>query len=226
MQSSIAYLVTDYNKYSNLDTQFLSISNGVSWRSGKFVYSIPFIINTQKVGHGQKYYFIAKGLSPQMSYQIDKDFLFTGSLSLQNKRYHKNADKESNSVTLNTSFKYLLDDSSYVNTSLYLGKENSHTLIESNDSKGLSIEYFKALSSNLSLYTSASISTTDYEGVEVAYNKTREDTNKRLGLSLSYLFSDYKINSSLSFNYTNNSSNIEIYDYDRTQISLTFSKSF
>lgn len=226
IQSSISASVTDYKDLNSLDTQLLSISTGPTFRNGKFVYSIPLIANVQKVGHEDRYYSISKGISPQVSYQLENNMSLNANIGLQNKRYYKNPKKESNSITFSPSFRYFLDQSSYLNIGGYLGKENSKIETSSNNSKGLNLGYFKAFTQKMNMYASASYSRTDYKGIESAYNESREDTHKNIGLNLSYVFSQYDINASLNMSYSRNSSNIEIYDYDREIIGVTFSKSF
>jgi autotransporter adhesin len=72
---------------------------------------------------------------------------------------------------------------------------------------------------------SANYSKTKYQGVEIAYNKTRDDNVLNLGVNLNYPI-DKKQNISLGVNHTNNKSNIEMYKYKRKQINLNWNYRF
>lgn len=226
LQTSISANVTDYKDINSLDSQSLSISFGPSWKSNNIVYSVPLIASIQKIGHQDRYYSYSRGISPQLSYQISNKLSISSSLSLSNKRYYKNRDKESNSYTFSPSTRYFLSQSSYITGGLYLGKENSHTQTSSNNSKGINAGYFKAFTQRFNIYMSTSWNKTDYEGIEVAYDKERKDQNANYGVNLNYVISKYNINTSLNMSYTENSSNINMYDYDRKKISINISKSF
>jgi outer membrane protein len=225
-QSSIGANITDYRKIHNLDSKSIYISTGPSLKKDNTTYSLPFILNTSIIGHKDRYYSISKGIAPQISYQLKPNISLGLTLGLQNKDYYQSSNKESNSVTFSPSSRYFLDQSSYVSLGAYLGKENSKTETNSNNSKGLNIGYYKAFSQNLNTYFSASINSTNYEGEEIAFNKSREDSARVLNGNISYFIDSIKSNLSLNLSYTKNISNIDMYDYDRKQIGLTLSKTF
>lgn len=108
----------------------------------------------------------------------------------------------------------------------YIGRERSGVETFSNTSKGLNFNYYKAFSQSLNIQLSPSYSKTDYKGEEVAFGKSRDDSMKNVRASVNYLFSDYGLNASLSYSYTKNNSNIEMYDYSRAQTTLMLTKSF
>lgn len=225
-QSSIGANVTDYRNIHTLDNKSIYLSTGPTIQRDKVTYSIPFIVNTSIIGHENKYYSISKGIAPQMSYQLKPNLSLNTSLSLQNRTYYNASDKESNSITFSPSTRYFLNQSSFINFGAYLGKENSKTEISSNNSKGLNLGYYKAFNQKLNLYLSTSISKTDYDGVEIAYSKSRDDMSKNLSGNFSYYIDSIDSNLALNLSYTKNISNIDMYDYDRKQIGLTLSKSF
>lgn len=225
-QSSVGVNVTDYRNIHTLDSKSIYLSTGPSFKKEKATYSVPLIFNTSIIGHQNRYYSISKGISPQMSYQLKPNLSLSASLSLQNKTYYKASDKESNSITFSPSTRYFLNQSSFVNLGAYFGKENSKTETSSNNSKGLNLGYYKAFNQKLNVYLSTSINQTDYDGIEVAYSKSREDTSKSLSGNFSYFIEKINSNLSLNLSYTKNTSNIEMYDYDRKQVGLTLSKSF
>lgn len=225
-QSSLGANVTDYRTFHNLDNKSIYLSTGPTFRDNKTTYSLPLILNTSIIGHENRYYSFSKGISPQISYQLQPNLSLNASLSLQNKIYYKTQDKESNSVTFSPSSRYFLDQSSFINFGTYLGKENSHTETSSNNSKGINLGYYKAFTQKFNIYLGISYSKTDYDGEEVAYSKSREDSSKSLSGNINYFIEPIASNISLNMSYTRNISNIEMYDYTRKIIGLSLSKSF
>ncbi len=225
-QSSIGANVTDYRNIHTLDSKSIYLSTGPTLKKDKTTYSLPLILNTSIIGHENRYYSFSKGISPQISYQLNPKLAINASLSLQNKIYYNTQDKESNSITFSPSTRYFLNQSSFVNIGGYLGKENSHTETSSNNSKGINVGYYKALSQKLNTYISTSWNNTRYKGEEVAYNKSRKDISKSVSGNLNYFIESIKSNLTLDLSYTRNSSNIEMYDYSRRQVGLSLSKSF
>ena len=214
-------------KLHNLDSKSLSLSSGPSWQKDKkTTFSVPFIVNISKIRHINKYYSVSKGISPQIRYKYAPNLSFSTSLSLNHKDYYKAPLKESNSYTFSPSSKYFINQSSWMSFGGYLGKEDSKTETSSNKSKGLNLGYFKAYSKKMNIFLSTSINNTDYDGIEVAYSKSREDTSKSLSGNFSYFLDGIKSNLSFNVSYTKNNSNIEMYDYDRKQMGITLSRSF
>jgi len=225
-QSSFGANVTDYRTFNSLDSKSIYLSTGPTIKKGRATYSIPLIANVLIIGHENKYYSISKGISPQVSYQLKQDLLLNGSLSLQNKKYYQQNNRESNSITFSPSIRKYIDQSSFINLGGYLGRENSHTQINSNNSKGINLGYYKAFSQKFNTYLSASWSHTNYDGEEVAYDKSRKDTSKSVSGNLNYFIDSIKSNITFNLSYTKNSSDIEMYTYSRKQVGLSISKRF
>jgi len=67
---------------------------------------------------------------------------------------------------------------------------------------------------------------TRYQGLEAAFTEIRHDKTARLSLGASYRLAKLGAEVSLSVSYTKNDSNLSLYEYDRTQVSLTIGKTF
>jgi len=227
IQSNASFNAIDYKKIDTLDHQSLSLSTGPAWRQNqKTTFSFPLILNVTKIGHIDKYYSVNKGISPQINYKYLPNLSLTTRLSLSNKNYYKKPLRESNSWILSPSLRYFLNQSSWINMSGYRGKVSSKTITSSNNSNGMNLGYFKSFSQKINIFISSSINKTNYHGTENAYNKSRKDTFKSVSANLSYYIEGINSNLSFNTNYTTNSSNIEMYDYNRKQISINISKSF
>lgn len=225
-QSSIGLNVTDYGDMDTLDAYSMSLSSGLSKQNGNVVYSVPLIMNTVKIGHVNSYYSNSVGLAPQIRYQARQDLSVSASIAYQKKHYYKNSVRDGDSTTLSPSLRYFFNPSSFIDVGGYLGRERSGVDTFSNNSKGLNFNYYKAFSQSLNIQLAPSYSKTDYKGTEIAFGKSRDDAMKNIRTSVNYLFSDYGLNASLSYSYTKNNSNIEMYDYSRAQTTLMLTKSF
>lgn len=225
-QSSFGFNGRDYNKLNNLDSLSLYLSSGPSLDKGKFKYSLPIILSTVKIGHEDRYYSYSRGLVPQLSYSFAPNFSISSSLSLNDKIYYENPTRDSKSVTFSLSSRYFLDQSSFFDMGGYKGRESSKTDTYTNASQGLNLGYYKAFSQKLNLYLSTSYSVTDYHGLEVAYNTKRKDSLASVGANLSYYLEMVKSNMAFNVSYTQNDSNIVMYEYKRTQAGLTISTDF
>lgn len=225
-QSSIGLNVTDYGDIDTLDAYSMSLSSGLSKQNGSVVYSLPLIMNSIKIGHVNSYYSNSVGIAPQIRYQARENLSVSASVAYQKKHYYKNSSRDGDSTTLSPSMRYFFNQSSFMDIGGYIGRERSGVETFSNTSKGLNFNYYKAFSQSLNIQLSPSYSKTGYKGEEVAFGKSRDDAMKNFRASVNYLFSDYGLNASLSYSYTKNNSNIEMYDYSREQTTLMLTKSF
>jgi Protein of unknown function (DUF2860) len=78
---------------------------------------------------------------------------------------------------------------------------------------------------NGNAYARASYKHTDYEGRVVLFDKGREEREQRYTFGLTHNFAD-GWTAGANYTYTDNHSNIEIYEYDRNEISFDLNKRF
>lgn len=226
LQAGIHLNYVDYWRLDSFDTANLSFSAGPSWSTGAWKFSTPYIFNTVRFGHSQSYYSISQGLAPQVGYQVSPKLLVQGSMAWQDKRYKDNSPRNSDALTFNSSIRYSLDESSHLSLGGYVGEEKAGIDIASNRSHGIGIDYFKAFDKHLSLHVSPAYSHTDYDGIEAAFQKGREDTRYDFSASLNYLIAPWNANLTLSFTASYNRSSIEMYRYTRRQTMVSLTKNF
>lgn len=225
-QNSFDVNVIDYNKLDALDSKNISLSTALITKKGRFTYSLPLIGNILIIGHDKKYYSTSIGAAPQVNYRYNNKVSFNLSVSYQSKKYYKNGDRKSHSITFSPSSRIILDRSSFVSVGGYYGEESSKTETYGNYARGVNLNYYKAFSQNLNANIGFSASRVNYKGVEQAYGKSRRDISRSYSGSLSYFIKKIKATLSLDASYTINSSNILMYKYDRKQIGINISKSF
>jgi len=225
-QSSLGVNIVDYNNIHNLDSKVLYLSTGPSLKYNKYTFSLPLNLNYVIIGHQDSYYSSNIGLSPQISYQVKPNLSFSVSVSLGDRQYYDNPQRRAKTGMLRISSRYFVNQSSFIDVGGYSGRENSKTDIYSNNSRGLNFGYYKAFSQSFNIYLSESYSRTGYDGIEAAYNESRDDKTNTLSAQVSYFISTVQVNCSLNGSYTKNTSSIEMYTYKRNMLSFSFSKSF
>jgi hypothetical protein len=94
-----------------------------------------------------------------------------------------------------------------------------------NKTNGLNLSYGYGFANGVQLGLSANYSKTKYQGVEVAYGKTRDDSALNVGVNASYTI-NAKQNISLIINTIDNNSNIGMYKYKRKQTNLNWNYRF
>ncbi len=225
-QSAIVANIVDYNHLNTLDSKIVNLSSGPTYKYNNYTFSLPANMSYVIIGHKYSYYSLNYGLSPQLYYQYTPNLSFSTTLSLGEKKYYNNPNRKSKTGMLSFSSRYFLNQSSFFNIGAYTGREVSKTDVFSNNSRGINLGYYKAFSKNLTIYLSENYSRTGYDGVEAAYNKSRDDRTNNISANVSYFIDILKINCSLNLSYTKNNSNITMYEYKRKIAEFLVSKSF
>jgi len=226
-QSSISLGSTDYNDLDNLDVLNLSISSGPTWlQNRKTIWSIPLSANRVKVGHQESYYSSSIGVSPQVRYGLSEKVSLSMAANLSDKHYHDNSARDSISKSLSPSVSWQVLESTNVGFGASYGVENSGIDTVSSDYWSLNTSMFHSFNKDLSVSINASYTDAGYEEKEAAYDNKRKDKTVRLGVNFIYNIAEIGSELVLSSSLTNNDSNIDTYEYDRNQISLSLRKVF
>ncbi|MBU2537124.1 MAG: DUF560 domain-containing protein [Proteobacteria bacterium] len=226
-QSSANVSWTDYSTLHRLDAMSLALSSGPTFQTGNdAVWSLPVIADLQTIGHSQSYYSVNYGVAPQYQKRIAEEWIARGSFSLSEKHYYDNGSRDTIRWSLSPALRYLVGKNSYVEGGASVGRENSGLDIYSNDFETVSLSYYTTFNKNWSFYLSPSYTFKNYEEQEAAYSEKRKDEVFNATANLAFFIESIKSNLTLSYTYTNNYSNVDIYQYDRTQTMLTLSKSF
>ncbi len=226
LQAGLHLNYTDYQRIDGFDTLNLSFSAGPSWARSNWSFSLPYVFNTVRIGHDQRYYMISQGIAPQAGYQVSPRLLVQGTLAWQDRRYKDNRPRDGKALIFSPSLRYALDNSSHLSLGGHVGRETSGIETSRNRTQGIELGYFKAFSRRLNLYLSPAWSRADYDGTEAAYQKDRKDRRTDLTASLNYLIEPWNGNLSLSFTATDNRSSIEMYRYKRQQSMVSLTKYF
>jgi len=229
LQAGVSLHSTDYDRLNRFDVLSTSFNAGPSYKVNGLSFSLPYVLNMVKIGHSEykgDWYQISNGVAPQFGWQVNPRVSVQGSLAWQNKRYRNNAQRNGKALTFSPSVRVGIDARSYATAGGYVGRETSGIQTSANDSHGIHLSYYRALSQNWNVYVSPSWSQTDYDGIEAAYGKGRKDERWDATANVNYTVPRWGVNMTLSYTYTHNHSSIPMYQYKREQAMVSVAKSF
>jgi tetratricopeptide (TPR) repeat protein len=221
-----------FNNYStadSYDTRSLNFSTGPLFiRSVKSSLAFPVTFNLQKYDSQSGWYSQSWGLAPHLSYKLQDNIQLHVGSSLSRKRFKNDRTRDLTAHTFSPSINYQIIQNGNLAFGLNFGHENSKQDIYSNDVLGTYVGYqhfFKE--QGIATGITASYTDTKFEGIQRAYTKARNDLSKRISLNVSYLIpgvSGLSLRGDVS--YQDNDSNLGINTYDRTNFSISLTKSF
>ena len=226
-QTYLSFNRTDYHELDDLDTNIFSGSTGPSWKiTDKIFVSTPLVTDWVRMDRSDIYYSSNYGMAPQLKYSLAKELSLNLLTTLSKKRYRDNHERDSDNYSLSPSIAYQFTPVSFARIGLTLGKENSGLDYYSNDVWGVNAMYNHVFPNALRLTLNAIYTDTDYSGKEAAYDQVRHDKNKKIGAQIAYNISAINTDLLVSGSLTFNDSNLEIYEYDRDQLSISLQKRF
>ncbi|MCB2182164.1 MAG: DUF560 domain-containing protein [Desulfobulbaceae bacterium] len=227
-QSSLTLNSTSYNNYNDLDSRVASASTGLSMRiSDDWSGSLPIVVDWVKTGHDKSYYSYSYGVAPQIRYSYSPKLSFNLGGTIGKRKYQTTDSKRDlDRYSISPMLIFQINQMSFMRFGLVAGKEKSGYDFYTNDLLGGNIMYGYTFRWGLQTTISGSYSDTEYEGKEAAYDKERHDKTSRVGIDLMYPLNAIHSNLVLSASHTDNDSNLEMYKYDRDQISLFIEASF
>lgn len=226
-QSNVGINWRDNAKIDNLDSLYVSGSSGPVWKqNGHFIWSMPLVADWVRYGHTNDYFSFSYGLAPQVRYLASQALAFNLSTTVRGKSFDQQSERKLVSWTVTPSMDYQLTDSDSVRFGVTAGQEHSGVTFYSNDRWFLSANYFHNFTKAFIASFNTSYGDSFYKGKEAAYNKIRKDTRASIGVDLIYHVEQLNTDVVTSASYTNNDSNLAIYEYDQTQVSVNLRSAF
>lgn len=228
-RSSANLSFTNYFEADAYDTTNLSVSTGPSFKlSDQLMLSVPITYNVQRYNEQGSWYSQSWGIAPRFQYAAQDNLQFYLDTSLSRKRFNDNGDRDLTAFTFNPSLNFQPNENGNIAVGLQYGRENSGLDIYSNDVRGVYIGYqhvFREQGIRASI--TASYISTEFDGIQAAYTEAREDVSRKLSASVTYTIPEMDGLSLLgSVSYQDNESNLEINNYERTNLSLSLTKRF
>ena len=227
LQSSASVSWLNYEDLDLLDSVSVAASTGISIRAtDEIVASVPLVVDWVKIGHEASYYSYSYGVAPQMRYRYDDQLSINLAGSLSTKDYQSNENRGGNNFVVSTGLTYQFDSKSYLLAGITRGDVNSGIDYYSNDNLGAYLGYGYRFANGLSTSARVNYRDTEYLGIQNAYDKARQDTTSTVSLSAAYPIKPLGFDVVLSASYTDNSSNLSLYEYDRLQGAVTLQTKF
>ena len=230
-QSNVSYYRNDYFDNGDFDLDVLSISTGPlavvadRWRMGA-----DFTYDYIRLGH-EKLADIY-GVTPSITWNVRKNTDISLVTKFQKRDFDESVatgrDSDFQSVDLSVASSFY-DSKLTMQMAAGLFNESADVDRFGNDGYQLSAGLNWKASGFDNLYLNSVYRKSDFDGDEVLFNEARDERENRYSLGFNHRFvekyvKDWTLDASIS--HIDNNSNIPIYEYRRTQFSLSFSKYF
>lgn len=226
-QSNIGINWRDNATVDNLDSLYVSGSSGPVWKqNGHLIWSMPLVADWVRYGHTNDYFSFSYGLAPQVRYLASQSLAFSLSTTVRGKSFDQQSERELVSWTVTPSVDYQVTQDDSIRFGVTAGQEHSGIAYYTNDRWFLSANYFHNFSKEFIAILNTSYGDAFYQGKEAAYNDIRQDTRASVGVDLIYHVNDFNTDVVTSASYTSNDSNLAIYEYDQTQVSVNLRSAF
>jgi len=217
---------TDYMDLDDYDALVGSAWFGPGFNLGRLYLYLPAVTSVVRLGHEESYYQTSIGISPQVGYQINREWSFSGRLTWQDVNYKLSNNPDSTQARLDANLRYAPNKSLAAGAGLYLGRESSETDTRSNKRLGARAFADYTIDSVWSTSLSADYSRITYDGIQPMSGTERVDRKTQLSASLYRALPQWNAQLHIGLNHTDQRSTIELYEYDRQMVSLTLKKSF
>jgi tetratricopeptide (TPR) repeat protein len=224
-QADLQYSRTAYSRLSGFDSDILSGSAGLTLQKKGYIVSLPLLFEYVYIGHAR--YNRAFGASPQVMIPLTDRLSGSASLVLQKKHYFVGGGLRDGTVWSATAgAKYYYRQDAFLQATLRHGAEGTGADYLDNSSNGLNLGWYAGLPRGFSLYVGPGIAYTAYAAKEAAYDEKRRDAQYNAVFNLSGDFGASGYSATLGYTFTRNDSNLGLYDYDRTQLTLQLTRTF
>ena len=226
--STVSMNGTKYQNIKTVDTLGLSVSSGPSVRVLDDVYvSAPLVVDWLQLGHDKPYYYYSYGIAPQVRFSIFSPATQLNIAStMSHRKFNDLSDKDSDNYSVAPSLIHQFSQTQQARIGLVFGQENAVNGIYSNTSTGVNVSYSQVFGEGWQATASALYSEAQYQDKEAAYDDKRRDKLSRFSLDVTYRIKAIDSNLVFSIARTENNSNLDIYKYDRDQVTIALQKSF
>lgn len=228
-RSSANLSSTNYFEADAFDTTSLSISHGPSFELiDQLRLYVPIGYDMQRYNEQGSWYSQIWSIAPRLEYAAQDKLQLYLDTSLSRKRFKNNGDRDLTAFTFNPSLNFQHNGNGNIAVGLQYVREDSGLDIYSNTVRGAYAGYQhnfreRGIRANIT----ASYTSTVFDGIQAAYTEAREDISRKLSASVIYTVPKFDGLSLMgNVRYQDVDSNLDINTYQRTQFSLSLTKSF
>jgi len=217
-QNSATIFAMRYNSYMENNIGVVSLSTTPTKIDNKSMYALT--LGVDHVWYGGVNYLNSYNLIPQFSYAFEKNLLYDVNFKYSLKEfYDPNESNDASVYEFSNKISYINETFGMFRGELLLGKEIKDEKSLGNDT--LSKKYYTInLSNTYSIDAKNALNTTlgqtqsRYINQDALFLEKREDTKYTIGTAITHSYSK-NITLNLGVQFTDNISNVEIYDYDK-----------
>ena len=221
--TSLTYDRLDYFKMHAFDFDRLAASvgpalTGSNWQAALFAgYGASWI--------GHDLYSQDLSLTPQWTWQFQPQWTSTLTASAATGMNSQNSGYSGASIFLSESVQWTSKDGrTFIRPRLYYVRDNADAEFLASNQYGGGIGFFTMLPWGISLYVEPSARLAQYDGREPLYGKTRREPQFVLNANLARPLGLWGLEAALGYTYTRNDSNVEQFDYQRSQVTFLIRK--
>lgn len=215
-RNGVTFYTQSYTEDDSKDLSLISLNTTPIYNVDKTNYMVTFgydHIWYNDVAYLNNYY-----IAPKISHMIQNNLIYEASIKLLEKDFFTpNQDKDSTSYELSNKLMYQNNTFGIFGTEIILGTENEEKEARTDVSKdyfSLKLTHAYKISSLLTLNSNIGFIDTNYKDEDINFVSKREDESYNLGAGLSYEYSK-QTTLGLSYNYLNQNSNHEPFEYDK-----------
>jgi hypothetical protein len=214
---------TAYGQYKNRDLLYISAIQGISYAYNKSTFALMGTYNNMYIGIDtmdklDNYYMTMYGATPSFTY----DF---GFLKAQTSyRYIKKdtkgfADRTSNMHLFSQNLYSLVTKTTMVSAGLTGGFEETANTIYNNNIYILNTSIRQFAPYNIPAYVDVgySLNVAIYQNYDLVSRKTRQDVYNTIRTAIHYIYESH-LDFNVSYSYSDNNSNVDLYNFNRHQI--------
>lgn len=226
-QSGFSVNFTDYSTLDRYDVvQFLASTGPVFQVNEKTRISIPITAEAVAYTDRGEFFSTSFGVAPQIRHQLNEKTSLNLNGSISRKHFIDNDDRDTTSYAFNPSFDFQTCGNGTFRFGGGLGRDASGIGIYSNDNWQLNASIFCSLGYGFALNMFGSYGQSDYDEREAAHPVVREDLTRTIGASFRYENDENGWDVDVGVRFTDNDSNIQLYEFDRFQGTATVRKKF
>lgn len=221
--TSVTYDRLDYFKMNAFDFDRVAVSmgpalNGTNWQTAIFAgYGASWL--------GRHLYSQDISLTPQWTWQFRPQWTSTLTASAAVGINSQNGGYSGASFFVSESVQWTSQDGrTFIRPRLYYVRDNADAEFLASNQFGGGIGLFTMLPWGISLYVEPSARMALYDGREPLYGKTRREPQFVLNANLARPLGFWGLEAALGYTYTRNDSNVEQFDYQRSQITFLIRK--
>lgn len=228
-QSNFGLYRKSYQDISDFDLDVVSLGSGpallsrTNWRA-KLHFQVDYIrLDERKLG-------VYASLTPSYTLVRDKtEYTLTGQWLRRNFASRANDGLEGSRYGLGFDVAHRFNDRLSARAGVSFYRTDARDDFKANDEPALFADLFYEPWRNGTVYLRANFKQNDYDSQEPLFLVGREDEQRSLTLGVSHSFYEGKVSEwgvNLSMTYTDNRSNVAIYDYERSVILAEVSRRF